>query len=92
MNKFRSFLIASTVAVLSLGSAAVAQAQYYPAPPPGYYHHYWHEGDRYYGPRHIVRHWRYYHLPPPPYGYVWVQTGPQFLLIGPGGVISRVWR
>jgi Ni/Co efflux regulator RcnB len=93
MNKLRSFLVTGTAIVMALGSAAVAQAQYYHQPvPPGYYHHHhhWHAGDRYYGPRHFV-HWRRYRLPPPPYGYVWVQAGPQFLLIGPGGVISRVW-
>ena len=92
MNKLRSFLVTGTAIVMALGSAAVAQAQYYQPVPPGYWHHHhhWHVGDRYYGPRHFV-HWRRHHLPPPPYGYVWVQEGPQFLLIGPGGVISRVW-
>jgi Ni/Co efflux regulator RcnB len=93
MNKLRSFLVAGTAVIASLGTAAVAQAQYYHPAPPGYYHHhhYWHAGDRYFGPRHIIVHWHHYRLPPPPYGYVWVQAGPQFLLIGPGGVISRVW-
>ena len=92
MNKLRSFFVAGTALVMSLGTAAVAQAQYY-APPPGYWHHHhhWHVGERYHGPRHIIMHWRRHDLPPPPYGYVWVQYGPQYLLIGPDGVITRVW-
>jgi hypothetical protein len=93
MNKLRSFVVAGTALVMSLGTAAVAQAQYYPPPPPGYWHHHhhWHPGDRYFGPRHVIVHWYHHHLPRPPYGYVWMQDGPQFLLVGPGGVISRVW-
>jgi Ni/Co efflux regulator RcnB len=93
MNKLRSLFVAGTALVLSLGTAAVAQAQYYPPPSPGYWHHHhhWHVGERYYGPRHIIVHWRYHHLPPPPYGYVWVQAGPQVLLIGPDGRIAREW-
>jgi Ni/Co efflux regulator RcnB len=92
MNKLRSFFVAGTALVMSLGTAAVAQAQYY-TPPPGYWHHHhhWHVGERYYGPRHIIMHWRRHDLPPPPYGYVWVQYGPRYLLIGPDGVITRVW-
>jgi Ni/Co efflux regulator RcnB len=91
MNKLRLVFAAGTALVMSLGTATMAQAQYYP--PPGYYHHHhhWYVGDRYYGPRHIIVHWRHFRLPRPPYGYVWVQYGPQFLLIGPNGVISRVW-
>ena len=70
MNKLRSFFVTGTALVMSLGTAAVAQAQYYAPPPPGYYHHHhhhWHVGDRYYGPRHIIVHWRHFRLPPPPY-------------------------
>jgi Ni/Co efflux regulator RcnB len=90
MNKLRSFFVAGTALVMSLGTVAVAQA--YP-PPPGYWHHHhhWHEGERFHGPRHIIVHWRHFRLSPPPYGYVWVKQGPQFLLLAPGGVISRVW-
>lgn len=94
MNKLRSFFVAGTALVMSLGTAAVAQAQHY-APPPGYWHHHhhhhWHVGEWYHGPRHIIVHWRRHDLPPPPYGYVWVQYGPQFLLIRPDGMIMRVW-
>jgi hypothetical protein len=71
-------------------AAPAAIAQNYP-PPPGYEHH-WHQGDRFDGPHRIVHHWRRYHLAPPPYGYVWVQDHGHFLLIGPDGVISRVWN
>ena len=92
MNKLRTFVFAGTALVMSLGTAAVAQAQYY-APPPGYWHHHhhWHVGERYHGPQHIIVHWRRHDLPPPPYGYFWVQYGPQYLLIRPDGVITRVW-
>jgi hypothetical protein len=94
MKHFRSFLLASAVATLSLGATA-AEAQYYapPSPPPGPYHHHhrWHQGDRYYGHGHVIHHWARYNLPPPPYGYVWVQDGPTFLLLGGGGVIERVF-
>jgi Ni/Co efflux regulator RcnB len=92
MNKLRSLFVMGTTLAMSLGTTTVAQAQYY-APSPGYYHHhhYWHAGDRYYGPRHVIVHWRRHRLPPPPYGYVWVAYGPQFLLLGPDGVVSRVW-
>jgi Ni/Co efflux regulator RcnB len=93
MNRLRSFLVTGTAVVMSLGGGAMAQAQYYQPAPPGYYyhHHHWHAGERYYGPRHIIVHWRRYRLPPPPHGYVWVQEGPQYLLVGPGHVIYRVW-
>jgi len=90
MTKLRNLLLAGAVAAASL-TATAAQAQYYQAPPPpGYYHH-WHHGDRYWGPRHIVYHWDYYHLPPPPYGTVWVHDGPNFLLLDSYGNVVRVW-
>ena len=38
-------------------------------------------GDRYYGPRDVVHHWGRYHLPPPPYGYVWIRSNGQFLML-----------
>jgi len=93
--KLHSLLLATVVATASLGAAA-AQAQYYPNPPPpgyghpGYYHH-WHHGERYYGPRDVVHHWGRYHLPPPPYGYAWIRSNGQFLMVGGDGVIARVW-
>ena len=37
MNKLRLVFAAGTALVMSLGTATMAQAQYYP--PPGYYHH-----------------------------------------------------
>jgi Nickel/cobalt transporter regulator len=96
LMKLRSLFLATVLATASLGAAA-AQAQYYPhpAPPPGYGHpdhyHQWHHGDRYYGPREVVHHWGNYHLPPPPYGFVWVRSGGQFLMLGRDGMIARVW-
>jgi Nickel/cobalt transporter regulator len=90
--QLRSLFLATAMAVASLGATA-AQAQYYqPGPPPGYYHHhYWHHGDFYHGPRYVVRHWEVYHLPPPPYGFMWVRADHQFLLIGGNGFVARVW-
>jgi hypothetical protein len=91
MTRLRALLFTSAMGFAALGATA-AQAQYYaapPPPPPGYYH--WHHGDRFYGPRHVVNHWWKYGLPRPPYGYVWVSAGPRFLLVGPDGVIDRVW-
>lgn len=87
MQRILTTLAAALVGLTSLGSTA-ALAQYAPYPPPyhhdggpgpGYYHH-WHHGDRYYGHRHFID-WRRYRLQPPPYGYRWVQDGPQFLLL-----------
>jgi Ni/Co efflux regulator RcnB len=43
------------------------------------------------GPRRVVTHWNHYHLPPPPYGSVWVQEGPQFVLLDGRGFVTRVW-
>jgi hypothetical protein len=86
-------LLASAVALTTLGAGA-AQAQYYsPPPPPGYYHHHhhWHPGDRYYGPRHPIYHWERYHLPPPPPGAYWVNDGGQFVLVGGGGSVIRLF-
>jgi hypothetical protein len=95
-SRLRSILFAAAAAA-SLG-AGVAQAQQYysPGPPPPHYNqsptwHHWHRGDRYYGPRRVVIHWDRYHLPPPPHGSVWVQEGPQFVLIGGGGFVTRVY-
>lgn len=95
-SRLHSILFAA-MAAASLG-ASVAQAQPYsqPGPPPPHYNHpptwrHWHAGDRYYGPRRVVTHWDRYHLPPPPYGSVWVQEGPQFVLIGGNGFVTRVW-
>jgi Ni/Co efflux regulator RcnB len=88
-SRLRSILFAA-VAAASFGTC-VAQAQpYQPGPPPPGWHH-WHRGDRYYGPRRVVTHWNHYHLPPPPYGSVWVQEGPQFVLLDGRGFVTRVW-
>lgn len=57
--------------------------------PPGHWHQ-WHRGDRFYGDRHSVD-WRHYHLRPPPPGYMWVQNGGEFVMIGvASGVIADV--
>jgi len=86
-NRLRSLLFAAMAAAASLGGGAAQAQQYYPPGPP----HHWHRGDRYYGPRHVVTHWGRYHLPPPPRGSVWVREGQQFVLIGGGGFVTRVW-
>jgi hypothetical protein len=90
MRLIRPLFLAAAVACAALGATA-AQAQYYaPPPPPGYYHHHWHRGERYDGPREIVHHWDHYRLPPPPYGYVWIRDGHDFLLVRGDGLIARV--
>jgi hypothetical protein len=92
MLRLRSLLFAATLSAAALGTGAAQAQQYYPpGPPPPGYGHPWHHGDRFYGPRHVVHHWWKYGLSRPPYGYVWVEAGPRFLLVGPDGVIDRVW-
>ncbi len=62
---------------------------YRPGPGPG--RHQWRRGDRYYGNRYVVDHWRRYGLRPPPPGYQWVQSGGQFVLIAvASGVIADI--
>ncbi|HQT46671.1 MAG TPA: RcnB family protein [Acidocella sp.] len=91
MPRFRTLLLASALAFAPLLLAA-AQAQHrHPAPPPPAYPHHWHRGDRYFGHRHVEHHWRYYRLPPPPHGTVWVRQGGGFLLLDGRGIILRVW-
>lgn len=97
MTRLTALLIAATLAVT--GIAGAAQAQPYPPPgppvyrplppPPGYYHH-WRRGDRYFGPRYVIGHWRRYRLAPPPYGYVWVRDHGRFLLLAPSGYIAQI--
>lgn len=93
-SRLRAILFAA-VATASLGASAAQAQPYYPPGPPHYNQppawHHWHRGDRYYGPRRVVTHWDRYHLPPPPRGSVWVQEGPQFVLIGGSGFVTRVW-
>ncbi len=83
----RSLILASSLLASAFGASA-AQAQYY-QPYPGYHH--WHEGDRYFGPRHFIHAWERYRLPPPPYGYGWVRDGHRFLLLRGDGRIVRIW-
>jgi hypothetical protein len=90
MYRLRTFCAAAAVALTAF-AAAPALAQ--PSPPaygpPGAWHH-WHEGDRYFGPRHVVD-WRYDRLPPPPHGYQWVRDAHQFVLLGVNtGVIAEI--
>jgi|GEM_PF-4625075 len=87
MRGFKPLLFAGVA--LALGTAAAQAQPYYPPGPPR--PHYWHQGDYYRGHQHIVHHWRRYHLPPPAPGTVWVQDGPNFLLLSHGGFIVRVW-
>jgi Ni/Co efflux regulator RcnB len=86
-SRLRSILFAA-VAAASLG-ASVAQAESHSDRPQNW--HQWHRGDRYYGPRHVVTHWDHYNLPRPPHGSIWVQEGPQFVLLGHDGFVTRVW-
>jgi hypothetical protein len=104
MTKLRSLLLTTVLLGTSLGAVS-AQAQNYappgPPPGPGYGHpgpgpggphwRHWHEGDRYDGPRYVVRHWHRYHLAPPPPGFFWVQVNHQYLLLGGDGRIARIW-
>ena len=91
MTKFRNLLLGATLAATAYAGAAQAQPYDHQGPPPPYYHHHWHPGDRYDGPRMVVRHWRHYHLAPPPYGYYWVQDEGRFILIAPSGLIARIY-
>ena len=88
ISRLRSVLLAAIAAATLSAAAAQAQPYYQPGPGPGWHH--WHHGDRFYGPRHVVIHWRRHHLPPPPPGSVWVQEGPQFVLVGRDGFVLRV--
>ncbi len=83
MTRLRFLVLALAFAAPSL-SAVAAQAQVY-------HPRHWQRGDRYTGPRHVVGDWRRYHLSQPPRGYAWVQNGRGYLLIGPNGMVTRVW-
>ncbi|WP_298216218.1 RcnB family protein [Acidocella sp.] len=70
---------------------------YYGPPPPrgpGYYGpppRHWAQGDRFEGNRVVINNYNYYHLRPPPYGYQWVYSGGQFLMVAIAtGVIAAI--
>ncbi len=68
----------------------------YGPPPhgPGYYGpppRHWAQGDRFEGNRVVINNYNYYHLRPPPYGYQWVYSGGQFLMVAIAtGVIAAI--
>jgi Ni/Co efflux regulator RcnB len=98
MKRFVTLIAAAAIAATTVGSTAALAQQYAPYPPPyhhdngpgpDYYHH-WHHGDRFYGPHRYID-WRHDGLQQPPYGYRWVQDGPQFLLLNlSNGFIANV--
>jgi Ni/Co efflux regulator RcnB len=55
--------------------------RYYGRPGPYYGHGHWARGHYYGGPRYYVDNWDYYHLRRPPYGYRWVRSDSDFLLV-----------
>ncbi len=99
MIRLRNLLMATAIATTALG-AGTALAQPYPYDHhDGWYDHdhhwhhwhHWRPGDRYDGPRYIVHNWGYYHLPPPPPGAYWVNTGGRFVLVGGNGLVIRLF-
>jgi Ni/Co efflux regulator RcnB len=57
--------------------------------------HEFHRGDRlsreYRHRQYVVDNYRIHHLSPPPRGYHWVQTGPDYVLVSVGsGIIARI--
>jgi Ni/Co efflux regulator RcnB len=57
--------------------------------------HEFHRGDRLSGEyrhrQYVVDNWRVHHLNPPPRGYQWVQTGPDYVLVSVGnGIIAQI--
>jgi hypothetical protein len=98
MKRLLAVSLFTALAAATLGATGASAQPYgpppphggYGPPPPGYGHPhgppppppgYWHRGGYYHGNRGWVD-YHYYHLPPPRYGYNWVQSGGQFLLIG----------
>jgi Ni/Co efflux regulator RcnB len=63
------------VAMLFAAGAAVA------GPDDHRDHDRWARGHYYGGPRYYVNNWDYYHLRRPPYGYRWVRSDNDFLLV-----------
>jgi Ni/Co efflux regulator RcnB len=58
-------------------------------------HHEFHRGDRlaaeYRHRQYVVDNWRLHHLAPPPRGYHWVQTGPDYVLVAiTSGIIAQI--
>jgi Ni/Co efflux regulator RcnB len=62
---------------------------YRPAPRPyyghgpvyGHGHGHWVRGHRFYGRPYVISNYGYYRLRPPPYGYHWVRSDNDFLLV-----------
>jgi Ni/Co efflux regulator RcnB len=58
-------------------------------------YHKFHRGDRlsaeYRHRQYVVDNWRIHHLSPPPRGYHWVQTGPDYVLVAiTTGIIAQI--